>query len=165
MPPPKAIAAMALNRVIGAGGAIPWHLPEDFQWFKRMTIGHALLMGRRTFESIGRPLPNRQTIVLSRGPFVHAGVTVIRRLEDLGPILGERTVFVCGGAEIYAQTLSYCSDLYLTMVQREVGGDTFFPPFEHRFTLAATLAQTPEFSILHYRNPTPLPWPTAPSPV
>ena len=74
----KAIAAMSLNRVIGAGNRIPWHLPDDFKWFKAKTTGHIIVMGRKTFESIGRPLPNRETIVLSRGGFVFPGVRVVR---------------------------------------------------------------------------------------
>src|SRR5262245_29472359 len=74
----KAIAAMSLNRVIGAGNKIPWHLPEDFKWFKQMTTGNVVVMGRKTFESIGKPLPNRETIVLSRGGFSYPGVKTIR---------------------------------------------------------------------------------------
>src|SRR5881409_365755 len=74
---------MSLNRVIGAGNKIPWHLPEDFKWFKQVTTGHVIVMGRKTFESIGRPLPNRETVVLSRGPFAFPGVRVVRSLEEL----------------------------------------------------------------------------------
>src|SRR5438046_693149 len=78
-----AIAAMSLNRVIGAGNRIPWHLPEDFKWFKRTTTGHVIVMGRKTFESIGKPLPDRETVVLSRGNFVFPGVRVIHDLNEL----------------------------------------------------------------------------------
>jgi dihydrofolate reductase len=161
---PQAIAAMSLNRVIGASGRIPWHLPQDFKWFKRTTTGHVLLMGRRTFESIGRPLPDRQTFVLTRSAFACPGVRVLARLEDLAPVLAGHKVFICGGAEVYAQTLAYCSDLYLTVVRREVPGDTLFPSFEHIFTLTGTLAEEPEFRILHYQNTRPLPWPGASRP-
>src|SRR5258706_6675103 len=83
MKPLQAIAAMSLNRVIGAGNKIPWHLPEDFKWFKRITTGHVIVMGRKTFESIGRPLPDRTTIVLSRAAFSHPGVQTIRDLAEL----------------------------------------------------------------------------------
>ena len=83
MKPFKAIAAVSLNGVIGAGNKIPWHLPEDFKWFKQITTGHVIVMGRKTFESIGKPLPNRQTIVLSRGAFSFPGVRVIRSLDEL----------------------------------------------------------------------------------
>jgi dihydrofolate reductase len=148
----KAIAAMSLNRVIGAGNKIPWHLPEDFKWFKQMTTGHIIVMGRKTFESIGKPLPNRTTIVLSRSPYAHPGVQTAGRLDELPALAGDRQVFICGGAQIYAQALPRCSDLYLTLVKREAEGDTFFPPFEDRFELAEELRDTAEFKILHYRN-------------
>lgn len=152
MKPFKAIAAMSLNRVIGAGNQIPWHLPEDFQWFKQTTTGHVLVMGRKTFASIGRPLPNRETMVLSRSDFRHPGVKTIRSLEELPPLVGERQVFICGGAQIYEQVLPQCAELLLTLVQREVAGDTFFPKFEDRFELVEEIHSTPEFKILRYRR-------------
>jgi dihydrofolate reductase len=146
----KAIAAMSLNRVIGRGNQIPWHLPEDFKWFKQMTTGNVVVMGRKTFESIGRPLPNRETIVVSRGDFSHPGVRTVASLEAIDLENESREVFICGGAQIYAQALSKCSDLYLTLVLNEVQGDTFFPPFEDQFQLAETVLETPAFRILHY---------------
>jgi dihydrofolate reductase len=149
----KAIAAMSLNRVIGNGNKIPWHLPEDFKWFKQVTTGNVIVMGRKTFESIGKPLPNRETVVLSRSQFSHPGVRTIERIEDL-PSADERQVFICGGAQIYQQTLPLCSDLYLTLVKREVEGDAFFPTFEDQFELAEEIRDTPEFKILHYRRKT-----------
>jgi len=148
----KAIAAMSLNRVIGAGNQIPWHLPEDFKWFKQNTTGHVIVMGRKTFESIGRPLPNRKTMVLSRGGFTHPETKTIQALEELAALNDGREIFICGGAQVYALALPLCSDLYLTLVKREVAGDTFFPPFEDRFELLEELRDTPEFKILHYRN-------------
>ncbi|HTI98141.1 MAG TPA: dihydrofolate reductase [Dongiaceae bacterium] len=151
MRPYQAIAAMSLNRVIGAGNQIPWHLPEDFKWFKATTTGHVIVMGRKTFESIGRPLPNRTTIVLSRAGWAHPGVTTIGSLEELAPLAAGRKVFICGGAQIYQEALPLCSDLFLTLVKREVTGDAFFPPFEEQFELAGELRDTPEFKILHYR--------------
>ena len=148
-----AIAAMSLNRVIGAGNQIPWHLPEDFKWFKATTTDHVLVMGRKTFESIGKPLPGRTTLVLSRSAWSHPGVTTIRSLDEIPPLIADRQVFIAGGADIYRQTLPLCSDLFLTLVKREVtGGDAFFPPFEDQFTLAEELRDTPEFKILHYRR-------------
>ena len=152
MKPFKAIAAMSLNRVIGAGNRIPWHLPEDFKWFKKMTTGNVVVMGRKTFESIGKPLPNRETIVLSRSEFSHPGVQVVRNLDDLARFVAGREVFIAGGAEIYQQALPQCSDLYLTLVKREVAGDAFFPPFEDSFELVETLQDNADFQILHYRN-------------
>ena len=152
--PFKAIAAMSLNRVIGAGNKIPWHLPEDFKWFKKMTTGQVIVMGRKTYESIGRPLPNRTTVVLSRSPLTISGVRVMADLKALGSLEGElagREVFICGGAQVYEQALPLCSDLYLTLVKRNVEGDTFFPAFEDRFALKEQLLDGPEFKILHYR--------------
>ena len=148
----QAIAAMSRNGVIGAGGKIPWHLPEDFKWFKRMTTGHVIVMGRKTFESIGKPLPNRTTIVLSLSQFHYPGVPTVRNLEELGPLVAGRQVFICGGAQVYAQTLPLCSDLYLTLVKRMVEGDAFFPQFEDQFELAEEVLDCPDFTILRYRN-------------
>jgi dihydrofolate reductase len=153
--PFKAIAAMSLNRVIGAGNKIPWHLPEDFKWFKKITTGHVIVMGRKTYESIGKPLPNRTTIVLSRSPVKISGVSVVADLKELGSLEGElagREIFICGGAQVYQQALPMCSDLYLTLVKRNVEGDTFFPEFEDEFMLEEEILDEPEFKILHYRR-------------
>jgi dihydrofolate reductase len=148
----KAIAAMSENRVIGHGNKIPWHLPEDFKWFKKMTTGQVVVMGRKTFESIGKPLPNRETIVLSRGTFQYPGVRTISSLAQIDLTTETRDVFICGGAQIYEQALPLCSDLYLTLVKQTVTGDAFFPPFETQFELDEQLFECPEFKILHYRN-------------
>ena len=148
----KALAAMSLNRVIGAGNKIPWHLPEDFRWFKEMTTGQVIVMGRKTFESIGRTLPNRETVVLSRSGFAVAGVRVVGSLAEIDPAREGREVFIVGGAQVYAQALPLCSDLFLTVVRREVEGDAFFPAFEEGFELVAVVREMPEFRILHYRN-------------
>ncbi|MFN3408916.1 MAG: dihydrofolate reductase [Limisphaerales bacterium] len=152
-PPFTAIAAVALNGVIGRGNTIPWHLPEDFKWFKSVTMGHVLVMGRRTFESIGRPLPGRETIVLTRGGWTHPGVRTATSLDQL-PLAPDdpRRVFIAGGAEIYRQALPRCAELLLTRVRQTVEGDVFFPPFEHLFQLVETLRETPEFVILRYRR-------------
>ncbi len=142
---------MSLNRVIGAGNKIPWHLPDDFKWFKAMTTGQIIVMGRKTFESIGRPLPQRETVVLSRSQFQFPGVRTISDWSQLELQNEKRQVFICGGAQIYEQTLPLCSELYLTLVKREVtGGDAFFPPFEDRFDLAGVIRDCPDFKILHY---------------
>ena len=145
---------MSENRVIGQGNRIPWHLPEDFKWFKRMTTGQIVVMGRRTFESIGRPLPNRETIVVSRNGFQHPGVRIVSSLSEVDLSGESREVFICGGAQIYEQALPRCSDLFLTLVRRVVDGDVFFPRFEDRFVLKEKLLDTPEFQILHYQNNT-----------
>ena len=148
----KAIAAMSENRVIGQGNKIPWHLPEDFKWFKKMTTGQVVVMGRKTFESIGRPLPNRETIVLSRGKFEYPGVRTISDLSEINLPNDGREIFICGGAQIYEQTLSKCSDLYLTVVKRAVEGDAFFPNFENDFEKVNEVLDSAEFKILHFRN-------------
>jgi dihydrofolate reductase len=149
----KAIAAMSLNRVIGRGNEIPWRIPEDFRWFKQCTRGHVVVMGRKTFESLGsKPLPDRTNVVLTRGAEI-PGVEIIRDLSALDPAAYQpREVWVIGGAEIYAQLLPRCSDLYLSIVQREVDGDAFFPEFEHDFTLAGVVLRHPEFEVRHFRN-------------
>jgi len=144
---------MSENRVIGRGGKIPWHLPEDFKWFKKTTMGHVIVMGRKTYESIGRALPGRETVVLTRGGGVFPGARTARTLEQVGA--GDedgRKIFICGGAEVYAQALPRCSDVYLTVVKQVVEGDAFFPAFEEEFDLAEEIADTAEFKILHYQR-------------
>jgi len=182
----KAIAAMSENRVIGNGNKIPWHLPEDFKWFKKMTTGNVVVMGRKTFESLGKPLPDRINVVLTRHPIdlrkmhpdlfgestwgtrardlrkdfqlglakigTRTEVRLQRSLLKLDPEEFVTDVFICGGAQIYEQALPLCSDLYLTRVKREVEGDALFPPFEHMFELSEVIADTPEFSIEHWRR-------------
>jgi len=147
----KAIAAMSLNRVIGCGNQIPWHLPEDFAWFKRKTMGGVLLMGRKTFESIGRPLPGRETIVLTRSGWTNPAVKTASSPDSL-PLAADdsRELFVCGGAEIYTSMLPRCTDLFLTVVKREVAGDAFFPEFEPLFDLKDIVLEQPEFEVRHY---------------
>ena len=145
---------MAEHRVIGAGNKLPWHLPEDFKWFKQQTLGKTLLMGRKTFESIGKPLPGRTTLVLSRSASPIAGVAVIRSLDEIvavAPAAAE--IMVCGGAEIYALTQPLWQEVFVTRVKRTVeGGDAFFPVFEAQFAAPELVRDTPEFSILHYRR-------------
>jgi dihydrofolate reductase len=148
-----AVAAMASNRVIGASGKIPWHLPEDLRWFKELTMGGTLLMGRVTYDSIGKILPGRKTIVLSRQEGLQIpGVQVIRDLSGLrgAEVLGE--IFVVGGAEVYRVALPYCRDLYLTEVSGDVEGDRRMPVFEDIFRFSAVLRETPEMRIVHYVN-------------
>lgn len=146
-----AIAAMAENRAIGSGNALPWNLPDDMKWFRQSTKGKTLLMGRKTFESIGRPLPNRRTVVLSRAAVPIPGVDVCASLADLEPLLhshGASELWVCGGAEIYALTLLWWDELLLTRVKRRIeGADAFFPAFEHRMCLNQIVLETPELTI------------------
>lgn len=140
MPEIVIIAAVAEeNRVIGDGLALPWHLPADLRRFKRLTRGHALLMGRRTFESIvhqfGGPLPERRTVVLTRarGPLgdFPAVETAASISEALRRTAGEECLFIGGGAAVYEQFLEQADRLELTLVEGHYEGDTFFPEYEH----------------------------------
>lgn len=150
----KAIAAMAENRVIGIGQRIPWRLPADFAWFKRTTMGGVLVMGRKTFTSIGRPLPGRETIVLSRTTFAYPGVKTAANGAELDRLVAEtdKTVWIVGGAEIYREFLPRCSELFLTCVPGRPVGDAFFPPFEDQFIEVAVVLEQPEFVVRHYHH-------------
>ena len=124
------IAAISRNRGIGKNGALPWQISEDLRRFKRLTMGHVVLMGRKTWTSLGRPLPGRRNVVLSRTQL--EGADTYPSLEEaLGALHSEERVFVIGGGEVYAQCLERAHELYLTIVDREVDADTFFPPYEH----------------------------------
>lgn len=145
-----AIAAMAENRVIGNAGAIPWHLPDDFKWFKKTTMGQTLLMGRKTFESIGRPLPGRQTLILSRSNYSAPETTTVQDQKSIEAVAEHGNIWVAGGAEIYKLMLPNCEDLFLTRVHLEPKGDTYFPEFESQFKLNKTLEHTEAFTIEHW---------------
>ena len=123
------IAAMAKDRVIGKDNAMPWHLPADFAWFKQSTMGKPIVMGRKTFESIGRPLPGRQNIVISRNPEFHAeGVTVVADIAAAKAAAGEvEELMIIGGGSIYEACLPEAERLYLTFIDLAVEGDTCFP--------------------------------------
>ncbi len=123
------IAAVARNRVIGDRGRIPWHLPGDFAHFKSTTMGHTLVMGRATFDSIGRPLPGRRTLVLTRDhTWWHAGVETASGFPEALALAGPvNEVFVAGGAQVYAEALPYAHRMILTVVDAEPDGDTRFP--------------------------------------
>lgn len=124
------IAAIARNRAIGKDNTLPWHISGDLQRFKRLTMGHAVLMGRKTHTSINKPLSGRRNVVVSRSPL--KGVETYTSLDAaLGALAGQERVFVIGGGEVYAQVLERADELFLTIVDREVDADTFFPPFEH----------------------------------
>lgn len=120
---------MAKNRAIGNNGQLPWHLPTDLQRFKQLTMGHTLLMGRRTFEAIGRPLPGRRTIVLSSNPGYRAqGCELAGDLSSAMRMTRDADeLFICGGAELYQQTIPLAERIYLTELAVAVEGDTFFP--------------------------------------
>lgn len=133
-----AIVAQAQNRVIGNQNRLPWHLPEDLKYFKSVTLGKPIIMGRKTYESIGRPLPGRTNIVVTRDPdyhregieVVHSLEQAVERAEQIVLINGGDEALVIGGAELYAQALPKVGRLYLTQVHAEVEGDAYFPAFD-----------------------------------
>ena len=132
--PPRVslIAAVAANGVIGRDGALPWHLPEDLKRFKALTLGHHIVMGRKTYESIGRLLPGRTTVIVTRQrDYAVPGAIVATSLEDaIARCAGDDEVFVIGGAEIYRAALPIADRMYLTLVQAPFEGDTKFPAWE-----------------------------------
>ncbi len=174
MLPPKliAIAAMASNRVIGREGKLPWHLPEDLKFFKATTLGHPVLMGRKTFDSIldrlGKPLPGRVNIVLSKTMPPREGVHVIRDFAEMPSILTNLEspcpaphpssfilhpsfqVYLIGGAQLYESLLPQCDELLLTFVEAPHQGDAFFPQFEDAFDLKEVLGRGEGFEFRRY---------------
>jgi dihydrofolate reductase len=124
------VVAMDRRRVIGHQGKLPWHIPEDLKRFKALTMGHSIIMGRKTHESIGRVLPGRRSIIVTRqADYVVPGALVVHSLEEaLAACAGEDEAFVIGGGEIYREALGLADRIYLTEVQIEVPGDTLFPP-------------------------------------
>ena len=129
--PPRVylVAAVSRNGIIGVNGLLPWHLPEDLKHFKRLTLGHPVIMGRRTWESLGKPLPGRENIVVSRKPGYEApGASVAASLHAaIALCAGEPVAFVIGGAAIYAAALPVAQGIVLTEIHKDYAGDTRFP--------------------------------------
>ena len=148
------VVAMDAERGIGLKNGIPWHLPEDLRNFKRLTMGHPILMGRRTWESLGRPLPGRQNIVLSRaGICVPPDVLLLRDVSELSQTeLMHEEVMVIGGAQIYGLLLPEMQRLYVSRVAGEHAADTFFPPFEHLFSRCTSVGQGEGFELVVYER-------------
>ena len=125
------ISATSENNVIGKDNDLPWYLPADLAHFKNLTSGKYIVMGRKTYESVGRPLPNRTNIVVSRNPdFIAAGCETVSSLSDAIKKTGGKDLFVCGGSEIYKQALEVADIMYLTRIHAVVEGDTYFPDFD-----------------------------------
>ena len=128
------ICAIAENRAIGKNNQLLWHIPEDFKYFKEKTIGHVIIMGQKTYESIGKPLPNRTTVVLSNDQnFNEDGVVLARTFEEVfqkARELEKDEVFICGGGSVYAQTIDLADKLYLTVVEGKFEADVFFPEYK-----------------------------------
>ena len=124
------IAALTRDRVIGKDGKLPWHIPDDLKRFRRLTTGHAVVMGRKTFEALGKPLPQRRNIVITSRQI--PGIETYRSLPNaLKALAGEERIFIIGGGQLFAQALEVADELFLTIVDSSADGDTFFPPYEH----------------------------------
>lgn len=127
----QAIVAMDQHDVIGNDGQMPWHLPNDLKHFKSVTTGHTIIMGRKTFESIGRPLPNRKNVVVTRNrDFRHDGVEVLHDLEQIPELYGEEDAFIIGGGELYKALIHAIERLYVTRIHDTFDGDTMFPALD-----------------------------------
>jgi dihydrofolate reductase len=135
MTPPhiSILVAMAKNRVIGRNNALPWQLPPDLKRFKELTMGHHIVMGRKTYESIGRPLPGRTSVIITRQPdYQVPGAIVVASIDQALKVCSagkevDQEIFVIGGAQIYRQSLGLCQRIYITEIQQEFDGDTLFP--------------------------------------
>jgi dihydrofolate reductase len=145
--PYKAIVAVAEDGVIGRGGDLPWRLSADLKWFKKITLGHTILMGRKTWESLPGALPGRQNWVLSRTAEPQEGMSVFRSMDEVKQALTPtQTLFIIGGGEIYSMTLPLCHELYISEVRQTVpDGDAFFPKFKDQFRPEEVLDDNPEF--------------------
>ena len=148
-----AVAAMTNNRIIGANGSLPWHFPEDLKFFKNLTSGHSVLMGRKTYESIGRPLPNRQNIILSKTMNQPAlGTDLYKSIDDfIADFKGHSDpIFIIGGAQIYSTLMNMTREIFLTHIYEDYDGDAKFPPFEMEFALNKKELVNDQFEICHY---------------
>jgi len=144
-----ALVAHDPSRLIGKEGELPWHLPADLQFFKETTSGHAIIMGRKTYDSIGRPLPKRRNLVLTRdSSWTAEGVEILPNVAaavNLSAEQPDKPFYLIGGAEIYRQALSHLDELIVTHVHQEYSGDTYFPPYQDRFVEEDIILETSEF--------------------
>ena len=151
----NAIAAMARNRVIGADGKLPWHIPEDLAWFHAMTEGQLLIVGRKTLESMPL-LPQNAYLVLTRDKAYFPPAPNVQPIHDLSQISAAaqtgRSVWICGGSAVYGATLPYCQYLYLTTVKKDASGDARFPPISNIFQPEKTLCDNDRLTITRYKN-------------
>ncbi|RJR13387.1 dihydrofolate reductase [Candidatus Parcubacteria bacterium] len=153
-----AVVAIGKNRELGKNGKLLWHIPDDLKRFKALTMGHPVIMGRKTFESIVSyikgPLPGRTNIVITRDPsWKYEGVTVARSLEEaveVAKALDNEEIHIGGGADIYTQALPFIDKLYVTLIDAEGEADIFFPPYEHLFT-KKTFEEEHEWNGIKYR--------------
>lgn len=155
------IAAMASNRVIGRDGRIPWHLPEDMKHFRELTMGQVVVMGRRTWQEIGEPLPGRVTVLISSSFQIQTETMfTVPSLEEAirqgGRTYPDKDIFLCGGASIYREGMAFVDRIYLTVLAREVAGDTYFPEIGKEYQLMQR-EQREEFSYHYYQRKKALP--------
>lgn len=148
----KAVVAMASNRVIGKDGDLPWRLSEDLKWFKKMTLGFPIVMGRKTMESLGRPLPKRRNIVISRNlESVAEGFELVRSCEEAVDLLaGEEQASIIGGAQIYGEMIPLCDEVLLSYVFHPYEGDTILPEFEEDFAMVEVIYRDEDFELRRY---------------
>lgn len=146
------VVAMTPGRVIGKDGGMPWHLPEDLKTFKRLTMGHPILMGRKTYDSIGKPLPGRRNIVLTRHASWHTeGVETITEIENLSLLqIENKEICIIGGAEIFTLFLPWLDTLWVSKIKQEYEGDTFFPEYEDQFSSARIEEEFEGFNLWKY---------------
>ena len=155
------IVAMAQNRTIGVNNTLPWRCPEDLKHFKALTMGHHMIMGRKTFDSIGKPLPGRTTVIVTRNDALKVdGCLVAHSLSEAIKLCASDTdIFIVGGADIYAQSMALAATLYITEIQEDVDGDAHFPEFDRnawqvtaREVRSQTEPQALEYHFVTYRR-------------
>ena len=148
----KAVVAMASNRIIGKDGDLPWRLSEDLKWFKKMTVGHPVVMGRKTMESLRGPLPKRRNIVISRNATeLPEGFELVHSCEEaLQGLEGEEQISIVGGAQIYKEMLPQCDEVLLSYVFHPYEGDTELPEFEGDFVMKEILYRDEDFELRRY---------------
>jgi len=146
------IAAMTKNRVIGKDNKLPWHISEDLKNFKRLTTGNTVIMGRKTFDSIGKPLPNRHNVVVSRSVSVIEGVDVCHSFEEAMEKAKSygKDIFVIGGGSVYALALPIADKMFISHVKKEYDGDTFFPEFNEADWDVESSEDHEEFELVVY---------------
>ena len=144
----KAIAAVSLNGVIGKKGDLPWRIPGELKWFKKITMGHIIVMGRKTWDSLPSALPGRENWILSRSDFSAESCQTFSSFEQIQSEAGNRTVFIIGGGEIYSSFLHKCEEIFITEVQQIIeGGDAFFPSFRYEFKCVEKLEENEQFTL------------------
>ncbi len=146
------LVAMDQHRLIGKDNQLPWHLPQDLAYFKKVTMGHKIIMGRKTFESIGRPLPGRENIIVTRDmTYTQPGCTILHSIEEIIALSSRSNeeVFVIGGAEIFKEILPVSDRLYITEIDHEFEGDTYFPERKH----SEWIKVSAERGIMDEKNP------------